>query len=389
MQVTPGLVVTQHSGEGKANQYFLRGVNLDHGTDLRISLDGMLVNQRTNAHGQGYADLNFLIPELVQGIAYRKGPYYADEGDFSSVGAINVGYVDKLEKGFAMVTGGQNNYARALLADSVKLGQGNLLFASETLYNDGPWTNPEHFRKFNGVVKYSLTDGPDSLVIEGMGYHSEGNATNQIARRAFDEGIIGRYGSLNPTDGTNTSRYSLSGAWQHTSGTSVTRVNAYAIASSLDLYSDFTYFLNDPVHGDQFQQTDRRVTEAINVSHAWLTNWGGRDIQHTVGPANAERQYQRGPQQHPEQAAFVGRPVRPRHGDVRGPLLSGRRPLVFQVPQRDGGARRFLPVPREQRQPGQLRHCGREHGQPENEPHFRTLGQDGIFHERGRRVPLE
>ena len=283
LQVTPGLVVTQHSGEGKANQYFLRGVNLDHGTDLRISLDGMLVNQRTNAHGQGYADLNFLIPELVQGIAYRKGPYYADEGDFSSVGAINVGYVDKLEKGFAMVTGGQNNYARALIANSVKLGQGNLLFASETLYNDGPWTNPEHFRKFNGVVKYSLTDGPDSLVIEGMGYHSEGNATNQIARRAFDEGIIGRYGSLNPTDGTNTSRYSLSGAWQHTSGTSVTRVNAYAIASSLDLYSDFTYFLNDPVHGDQFQQTDRRVTEAINVSHAWLTNWGGRDIQHTVG----------------------------------------------------------------------------------------------------------
>ncbi len=133
LQVTPGLVVTQHSGEGKANQYFLRGVNLDHGTDLRISLDGMLVNQRTNAHGQGYADLNFLIPELVQGVAYRKGPYYADEGDFSSVGAINIGYVDKLEKGFAMVTGGQNNYARALLADSAKLGQGNLLFASETL----------------------------------------------------------------------------------------------------------------------------------------------------------------------------------------------------------------------------------------------------------------
>ncbi len=132
-------------------------------------------------------------------------------------------------------------------------------------------------------MKYSLADGPDSLVIEGMGYHSEGNATNQIAQRAVDEGIIGRYGSLNPTDGTNTSRYSLSGAWQHTSGTSVTRVNAYAIASSLDLYSDFTYFLNDPVHGDQFQQTDRRVTEAINISHAWLTNVGGRDVQHTIG----------------------------------------------------------------------------------------------------------
>jgi len=283
LQVTPGLVVTQHSGEGKANQYFLRGVNLDHGTDLRIAVDGMLVNQRTNAHGQGYADLNFLIPELVKGIQYRKGPYYADEGDFSSVGAVSVDYVDKLERGFAQVTGGQNNYARALLADSVRLGQGNLLFGSETLYNDGPWTNPEHFRKFNGVLRYSLVDAQDSFIIEAMGYHSQGNATNQIAQRAFDEGLIGRFGSLNTSDGTNNSRYSLSGAWQHTSGTSVTRANAYVIASSLDLFSDFTYFLNDPVHGDQFEQTDRRVTEALNVSHSWLSQWGGREIQHTVG----------------------------------------------------------------------------------------------------------
>jgi len=283
LETTPGLVVTQHSGEGKANQYFLRGVNLDHGTDLRITLDGMLVNERTNAHGQGYADLNFLIPELVNDISYRKGPYFADEGDFSSVGAINVDYVDSLERGFAQVTGGPDHYERALLADSFRRGQGNLLFGAEATYNDGPWTNGEQFEKLNGVVRYSLVDANNRFNIEAMGYHVEGNATNQIAQRAVDEGLIGRFGSLNPTDGIGRSRYSLSSEWQHTEGTSVTRVNTYVIASSLDLFSDFTYFLNDPVHGDQFEQTDRRVSESVNASHSWLTNIGGLEVQHMMG----------------------------------------------------------------------------------------------------------
>jgi len=147
LEVTPGLVVTQHSGEGKANQYFLRGVNLDHGTDLRITVDGMLCNEPTNAHGQGYCDLNFMIPELINAIQYRKGPYYAAYGDFSSVGAIDVSYVDTLKQGIAMATVGFDSYERGLLADSVKLGRGNLLGAMEYVHNNGPWTNPADFEK--------------------------------------------------------------------------------------------------------------------------------------------------------------------------------------------------------------------------------------------------
>jgi len=283
LEVTPGLIVTQHSGEGKANQYFLRGVNLDHGTDLRITVDGMLVNERTHAHGQGYADVNFLIPELISSIQYKKGPYYASEGDFSSVGAININYVDILEKGIAKVTVGQQGYQRGLFADSIKLGKGNFLFGLEYMHNDGPWTTPEDFRKYNGVLRYTLVNAQDSFNVTAMAYHSEGKATNQIAKRAVDNHLISRFDSLDPSDGSNTSRYSLSGAWQHTWENSVTKANLYAIYNSLDLFSNFTYFLDDPVHGDQFEQSDNRVTTALNVSHTWLTNWGGRRMENTAG----------------------------------------------------------------------------------------------------------
>jgi hypothetical protein len=283
LETVPGLDVTQHSGEGKANQYFLRGVNLDHGTDIRITVDDVDVNARTHAHGHGYADLNFLMPELISGIAYKKGPYYADEGDFSTVGAIHIGYVDTLEKGIAKVTVGQDNYERVFLADSSKLGMGNLLYGFEVVHDDGPWKVDQDFRKLNGVLRYSLIQGQDSLHIEAMAYGSEGTATNQIPRRAVEEGLIGLYGSLNPFDGEVDARYSLSGSWQHTGDNSVTKANAYVIVSRLNLWSDFTFFLTDPVHGDQFEQIDRRVTEAANFSHSWLTNWGGRQVQNTVG----------------------------------------------------------------------------------------------------------
>jgi hypothetical protein len=283
LETVPGLDVTQHSGEGKANQYFLRGVNLDHGTDLRVTLDDMLVNERTHAHGQGYADLNFLIPELVSGIEYRKGPYYADEGDFSTVGAIHIGYVDTLERGIAKATVGQDGYVRTLFADSSKLGMGTLLYGLEYVHDDGPWKVPEGFKKFNSLFRYSLIEGQNSFHIDAMAYGSEGTATNQIPQRAVAEGLIGRFGSLNPTDGEVDARYSLSGSWQHTGDSSVTKANAYVIASRLNLWSDFTYYLNNPVNGDQFEQIDRRVTEAVNVSHSWLTNWGGHAVQNTVG----------------------------------------------------------------------------------------------------------
>lgn len=283
LEVTPGLIVTQHSGEGKANQYFLRGVNLDHGTDLRITVDGMLVNERTNAHGQGYADLNFMIPELIDNIQYRKGPYYAEYGDFSSVGAIDINYVDALKQGIAKTTVGFDGYERGLLADSIKLGEGSLLGAVEYIHNDGPWTNTSDFRKINGVLRYTIGDAQDRFTFAGMAYTSQGVATNQIAERAVTEDLISRFGTLDPSDFTFTRRYSLSAAWQHTTGNSVTKANLYFIDKTMQLFSDFTYFLDDPIHGDQFEQHDRRITSAFNASHTWIGKWGGHEVENTVG----------------------------------------------------------------------------------------------------------
>jgi len=283
LEVTPGLIVTQHSGEGKANQYFLRGVNLDHGTDLRITVDGMLVNERTNAHGQGYSDLNFMIPELVSDIQYRKGPYYAEYGDFSSVGAIDVHYVDTLPQGIAKTTVGFDGYERGLLADSIKLGRGNLLGAVEYVHDDGPWSNTADFRKVNGVVRYTIGDAQDKVTFAGMAYTSQGVATNQIAERAVTEDLISRFGTLDPSDFTFTRRYSLSGAWEHTTGDSVTKANLYMIDKTMELYSDFTYFLDDPIHGDQFEQHDRRVASALNASYTWTLTWAGHEMENKVG----------------------------------------------------------------------------------------------------------
>jgi hypothetical protein len=163
LEATPGLIVSQHSGEGKANQFYLRGFNLDHGTDLRTTVDGMLVNQRSHAHGQGWTDLNFMIPELATGLEYKKGPYFASEGDFSSAGAVSIRYVNTLAQGIASVGFGQNGFRRVLLADSPKVGSGHLLYALEAMHNDGPFTQPEDFGKFNGVLRYSQGDAANGF----------------------------------------------------------------------------------------------------------------------------------------------------------------------------------------------------------------------------------
>eukprot|EP01136_Pigoraptor_vietnamica_P031784 Opistho-1_new@92789 len=152
LEFVPGMIVTQHSGDGKANQYFLRGFNLDHGTDFATYVDGMPVNMVSHAHGQGYSDLNFLIPELVQRIDYRKGPYFASDGDFSSAGSARLLLRDSLARGLASLTVGGNGYARALLADGLALGAGQLIAAVELHGNDGPWQQPERLRKFNTHV---------------------------------------------------------------------------------------------------------------------------------------------------------------------------------------------------------------------------------------------
>ncbi len=283
LEAVPGLVVSQHSGEGKANQFYLRGFNLDHGTDLRTTIDGMPVNQRSHGHGQGWTDLNFLIPELTTRLDYRKGPFYAAEGDFASAGAVSAVYANTLAKGIASLGLGQNGFRRVLLADSPKVGNGNLLYAIELFGNDGPYLRPDNYRKFNSVLRYSQGTEKDGFNITGMAYSAKWNATDQIPKRAVDDGSLNRFGLIDPTDGGKAERFSLSGAWAQSSANSATKINAYAIYNKLDLFSNFTYFLDDPVNGDQFAQPDKRYTTGLNASHTWLTTLLGRESETTVG----------------------------------------------------------------------------------------------------------
>jgi hypothetical protein len=283
LEATPGLIVSQHSGEGKANQFYLRGFNLDHGTDLRTTVDGMLVNQRSHSHGQGWTDLNFLIPELTTLLEYRKGPYSAAEGDFASAGAVSVRYANKLEHGIASIGIGQKGYRRVLLADSPAVGSGNLLYALELDHNNGPFTNPDDYRKINGVLRYSQGTQGNGFNVTAMAYRAKWNSTDQIAQRAVDSGAISRFDALDPTDGGNSRRYSLSGAWHSTDDGGTTSINAYVIRQQLNLYSNFTYFLDDPVNGDQFNQPDRRVTTGVKAARTFPTGGLGKSSDTTVG----------------------------------------------------------------------------------------------------------
>jgi outer membrane receptor protein involved in Fe transport len=283
LEEVPGLIVSQHSGEGKANQYYLRGFNLDHGTDLATTVAGMPINLPTHAHGQGYTDLNFLMPELLSGIQYRKGPYYADQGDFSAAGAVNMDYVNVLERNIALVSIGTDGYQRALVAGSPQFAGGHLLYGFEAYHNNGPWVIPDEYKKFNGVLRYSRGDEQNGYSITLMGYNGTWNATNQVADRALDEGLINRYGTLSPTDAGNSYRYSLSVEGQKTSGNTITRANAYLVKYEMSLWSNFTYYLEDPVNGDQFQQYDNRIVSGFNLSRDWLMNLGGHDMVNTIG----------------------------------------------------------------------------------------------------------
>jgi outer membrane receptor protein involved in Fe transport len=283
LEFVPGLIVTQHSGDGKANQYFLRGFNLDHGTDFATYVDGMPVNMRTHAHGQGYSDLNFLIPELVQRIDYKKGPYFAGEGDFASAGAARIRLADRLPQGQASVSVGQHGYVRAVVADSLDAGPGTLLYGLEVARNNGPWDVPERVRKVSGVLRYSQGTPDDGFSVTAMAYKNRWNATDQVPLRAVESGQIGRFGSLAPSDGGDTSRASLSYAIRRRTENRVFEFDAYLIRSQLELNSDFTYFLADPAAGDQFQQSERRTVAGVNASESWNTQLFGLSLRNKLG----------------------------------------------------------------------------------------------------------
>lgn len=284
LETVPGLIVTQHSGDGKANQYFLRGFNLDHGTDLSTTVAGMPVNMRTHAHGQGYTDLNFVIPELVSGIAYKKGTYFGEEGDFSAAGAVRIDYVDRLPQGIAQFELGEYNYRRGLLANSNTVGPGTLLYGFEWLGENGPWAVPEGVHKLNGVLRYTVPlGGGERVSVTGMAYKNAWNSTDQVPLRAINEGLISRFGAIDPTDSGASSRYSLSIDWLRPLSDGQFKANAYVIKSRLQLFSNFTYALNNPEQGDQFEQFENRVTTGINLSRTWLGQLAGHESETEIG----------------------------------------------------------------------------------------------------------
>jgi hypothetical protein len=283
LETVPGLVISQHSGEGKANQYYLRGFNLDHGTDFATTIAGVPVNMPTHGHGHGYTDANFLIPELVSGVQFKKGPYYAEEGDFSAAGAANINYVNALDRPIVDASAGGQGWARMLAAASPRLGDGHLLAALEVNRNDGPWTLKDDYEKLNGVIRYSEGTAASGVSVTGLVYRGTWNATDQVPQRAIDESLISRFGHIDPTNGGRTHRISLSSDVQQASGTTATRANAYVVNYALNLFSNFTYFLDDPENGDQFEQEDRRNILGGRVTHRRLTAWGGRAAENVVG----------------------------------------------------------------------------------------------------------
>ncbi len=281
LEIVPGLIATQHSGDGKANQWFLRGFNLDHGTDLAIFMDGMPMNMPTHAHGQGYADVNMLIPELIGSIDIQKGPYFADVGDFASAGSVHINLIDAVDGPQVKATLGSFDYQRYLGIDSIKVGDGDLLFAGEVGTYNGPWTLPGDLLKLNSVVRYSQGTDVNGFSVTGMAYGNHWNSTDQIPERAVP--YIGLFGYIDPYDGGNTERFSLSGQWAKTDGANAWHVNAFAVRSALNLWNDFTYFLQDPILGDQFHQHETRTFGGVYASYTLTNNIAGVPTEYEIG----------------------------------------------------------------------------------------------------------
>jgi hypothetical protein len=282
LETIPGVIITQHAGGGKANQYFLRGFNLDHGTDIAIFIDDMPLNLPSHAHGEGYADMNIVIPEFVERVNFEKGPYYADIGNYGSAGAAAVVYFKTLPQNFFQVEGGMYGYGRFVFGVSRKLGKGKLLYGGEVYHDNGPWTTHEdNFYKYNGLVTYSQGGKANGFSITARAYRGTWHSSDQIPVDAIP--LVGFFGALNPTDGGESQRYSLQGEWHRSSANSETKVTAYGFYYDLNLFSDFTYFLDDPVKGDQFEQQDRRWVAGLDAHHTIFSTWFGRKVANTFG----------------------------------------------------------------------------------------------------------
>lgn len=295
METVPGLMATQHAGEGKANQYFMRGFNLDHGTDLATLVDGVPVNLPTHGHGQGYTDLYFLIPELVESVQYRKGPYAAEDGDFAAAGSVRFRTLRRLDRPFGLVEAGGHGYRRLVTAGSVETAGGDLMLAAEQSHDDGPWRVPQDARKLNLVGKYTQGTAANGFSIGVTHYEGRWTSTDQIPQRAIDSGLIGRFDSLDPSSGGHTQRTGLNASWSRQEGDGRMQVNLYALRYHFNLFSNFTYATrgcsSDPLAAvcnrssslDQFEQVDRRSVYGVNSVYSAPLKLQAIDGQWSVG----------------------------------------------------------------------------------------------------------
>ncbi len=281
VESVPGMVATQHSGTGKANQYFLRGFNLDHGTDFSAHLDGVPLNMRSHGHGQGYLDLNFIIPELVETAAFRKGPYHAEKGDFSSAGSIDFTTAERLQRRTVQMTLGEWGYRRGMAAGTADIGGGALTGAVDATFSAGPWQLDENLKQAKLYLGHAFDWRGAAVRASLQAYDAHWDATDQIPKRAVAAGLVDERGFIDPDPGGRTRRLALTAqaafdAWQ---------VGGYFLDYDFRLFSNFTYLLEDPVLGDEFEQRDRR-----HVWGAWargerasalagrpvVYRWGGR-----------------------------------------------------------------------------------------------------------------
>ncbi len=280
----PGLVVTIHSGEGKANQYLIRGYNLDHGTDFANFVDDMPVNKPTNTHGQGYSDLAFLIPQIVQGIDYTKGPYYAAIGDFGSVASSHTRLANELPTQVTAMIG-TDGYQSLFGTTTYHIGQDQrLLGAIELAHFDGPWHPPQNFKKINAALRYSQGTASDGFSLTGMFYKSEGGLITDQPVRAVDQGLIDRFGTLDPTDHSKSLRYSLSAHLDRPVGENGKfSLSLYGIHATMTLWNNFTHYLDDPVNGDQEQQDEDRWTYGGIATYTAKNKIGTLDSDTVLG----------------------------------------------------------------------------------------------------------
>ena len=280
VEVVPGMIATQHSGPGKANQYFLRGFNLDHGSDFSTFFDGMPVNMRTHAHAQGYMDLNFIIPEIIERIDFQKGPYFADTGDFSLAGSNSMKTYDVLEEGFSELTLGSRDEIRFVTANSFDFAEGSLLYALEHQQTNGFYDLEQDVRKLNGLLKYTgdFAGVPSRITLSA--YDSEWTSTNQVPQRAVNSGLIDRFGFIDPDLGGESYRYSITGNFELAESWDL---NLYASSYYMSLINNPTYLLNDPINGDEFEQEDERRLFGGALRNETEIELFGVTVRQTVG----------------------------------------------------------------------------------------------------------